>query len=35
MSVAGPREIAEVADALTAAHREGRLFSFRSFSVNW
>ncbi|WP_405666430.1 acyl-CoA dehydrogenase family protein [Streptomyces sp. NBC_01166] len=35
VSVAGPQEISEVSDALSAAHREGRLFSFRPFSVNW
>ncbi|MCY0954262.1 acyl-CoA dehydrogenase family protein [Streptomyces sp. H27-S2] len=32
--VTGPEEVAEVADALFSAHREGRLFSFRSFPVN-
>ncbi|MFJ6480980.1 acyl-CoA dehydrogenase family protein [Streptomyces sp. NPDC091682] len=33
--VTGPQEVAEVADVLFSAHREGRLFSFRSFPVNW
>ncbi|MFD8792374.1 acyl-CoA dehydrogenase family protein [Streptomyces vinaceus] len=32
---AGPAEVAEVAEALFSAHSEGRLFSFRSFPVNW
>ncbi|MDX2814306.1 acyl-CoA dehydrogenase family protein [Streptomyces sp. NPDC006207] len=33
--VTGPEEVDEVAAALEAAHRDGLLFSFRAFPVNW